>query len=111
MLFRSVFSLIYVLLKTYKNNFYYHTNNEGFCFLLLICINLYNVRLLVNTTCNNYLWKTLPISYYFLISYFIVEIFMGFPILMYHSFLPLMRNKYSKEEVNQLISEKKTIYY
>ena len=111
MLFRSVFSLIYVLFKTCKNNNYYHTNNEGFCFLLMICINLYNVRLLVNTTCNNYIWKTIPISYYFLVSYFIIELFMGFPILIYHLFLPLMRTKISKEEVKHLITEKINTYY
>jgi hypothetical protein len=104
MILKSIFQLIYILWKSFKYIHYYHTNLEGFGFLFFIFITLYNVRLLINTECSDHIWKTIPFCYYFIFSYFLIELFMGIPILIYHSFVPLIRTKYTDEEKLTLVN-------
>lgn len=104
MILKSILQVIYVLWKSFKYINYYHTNLEGIGFLFFIFITLYNFRLLINIECSDQIWNIIPSCYYFIVSYFLIEIFMGFPILIYHGFIPLMRTKYTEEEKLNLLN-------
>ena len=102
---KSFILLFYIIIKSINNTNYYHSNKEGIIFLILMLFNFYNIRLLVDNSCNTILSNEFPYCYYFIFTYFIVEIFLGFPVLIYHSFIPLMRPKYNKEEIQDLVNK------
>jgi len=113
MFLRVLIDVCYFTYKNYKFDIYLHTDKEGWYYIFLACLTLFNINIIANNICNNFIWKLVPYSYYFIVCYFVFDLFFVIPVCIYHIFLFLIGDKYkSLEETpnNNTNSTDKVLY-